>query len=227
MDNSFQKGLPGFLSKTAIHRKGTTDIVCWRYPEVQNILDWIDSNNLVIFCVDVYENDEEMRYTGYRWSYQGNPSFGRKYNLSSNLVFARNFVNNASLKGNYCYELLFKQESDIDEIEWEFLDSAIINRGEILFSPKDSISIISRCREKQKVILGIEAFLVEKTENGQTIQPNDYMVYVGKNYVEYPPDKYLEVYHTKKNADFGHYEEATEWIKDREKNGWHFEINCK
>jgi hypothetical protein len=225
MDYILQSGLPEHLKKTAIIREVSSGIYCWQKSEAKEVLNWIGVNNLIVLDIDVFIRfGEEMVYTGYRWCYQGNSTRSRKENLTINLDLAGKYIDDLAKQSDFFYEILFKSESSMDEIKREFFDRAVIHRGEITFKVEDALAIIDKCREKGRRIIGFEVFLIEKTENGQTIRPMEYRPYSGKSYDGYNPEKYIATYHVNKNADAGHWEEAKQFIIDRASKGWVFRV---
>lgn len=108
----------------------------------------------------------------------------------------------------------------MDDIVRPFYWKGTIRGGQYLFDTDDSIAIIERCRERDKKILGIDAF----KDYGSQIEMMDYVYYEGKGYDNFDPAKYFDKYHIKKNSDAGHWQEATQFIRDRKDQGRVFEI---
>jgi len=56
----------------------------------------------------------------------------------------------------------------MDAIEAEFSNVSVIHLDMHMYYPKDALLLINRCRELNKKVLGIDAFIVD----GEKIQPS-------------------------------------------------------
>lgn len=95
----------------------------------------------------------------------------------------------------------------MDTLEIEFSNVAVTHLDMIMYRPKDALLLINRCKELNRKILGIDAFIVD----GEKIQPS----------LEHSIDFSI------KKADNGFWKEAEEFIKDRINDGFVFEIVYK
>jgi hypothetical protein len=108
-----------------------------------------------------------------------------------------------------------------DEIMSEYDCKAVKYENEILFHEQDAIEIIKKCQELNRKILGIETFVLDPPY----IEPMDDFDYTSIYYKNFDPEVYFTKYHICKNADLGHWAEATQFIKERSDRGWLFEID--
>jgi hypothetical protein len=106
------------------------------------------------------------------------------------------------------------------EPESGFEDGAVLRGCTYRYRGLDAVAIIERCREMEKRIYGIDAFEI----TDQTTRIADYIDYTGKSYDNWGASQYYLKYHIKKNADSGHWEEALQFVKDRNDKDWLYEI---
>ena len=93
------------------------------------------------------------------------------------------------------------------DIESEFVDVSVVHLNMRMYYPKDAIRFINRCKELNKRVLGIDAFIVK----GEAIQPSM------ENSVDY------SILNDKK----GHWNEAEEFVKNYINKEYVFEIVYK
>jgi hypothetical protein len=98
----------------------------------------------------------------------------------------------------------------MDDIEKELQSKAIIRGRIYLFCPADALSVIAKCRETKRQILGIDAF---RLLDGGRIQP------VMAQSIDYSSGHYLFL-----NTDDVYWEAATKFITDRANEDYAFEV---
>jgi hypothetical protein len=95
----------------------------------------------------------------------------------------------------------------MDVLKAEFLNVAVTHLDMIMYHPEDALRVINRCRELNRKILGIDAFIVD----GEKIQPS----------LEHSIDFSI------KKSDKGFWSEAEEFIRQYMNEGFVFEIVYK
>jgi hypothetical protein len=108
-----------------------------------------------------------------------------------------------------------------NDIDAEFLSRGILLGRTYTFNSDDSLAIIERCRQMDRVIYGIESLII----TDKITQVVDYMDYTAIYYFEFDKDKYFEKYHIAKESDRGHWAEAKQFVLDRKDEGLWFEID--
>ncbi|MDD2401323.1 MAG: hypothetical protein PHD60_03735 [Clostridia bacterium] len=94
-------------------------------------------------------------------------------------------------------------------LEDEFSNVAIMHLDMNMYYPKDALLLIRRCKELNKKILGIDAFIVD----GEKIQPS----------LEHSIDFSIK----KSQNEYGFWEEAENFIKQITNDKYVFEIVFK
>jgi len=224
MEYFLQKGLPEYIKAEAM-KLGDSSSYAWPTSSIKEVIDWIEINNSILLSIYVFTlTTGHLKYNNLQWAYKGDRTKNREENIDTNLASARIFINNLNNQSKcYYFDILFQREQNMEELDQEFLDKAIIHGGDITYSEQDALDIIDRCRKKDLKITNIDAYLIED----DFIQPTDYRPYIGSAYDNYNPEKYYQRNGVHKNADIGHWQEAKRWISDRANQGWTFEINYK
>jgi hypothetical protein len=98
-------------------------------------------------------------------------------------------------------------------IEEQFKDKAIIRGNLYFFRALDAISVIQRCRMLNRVILGIDAFIL----TAKTTQP---LMEQSINYTDFDYQDHMSA----QNLDGGHWAEAIKFIEERMNEDYYFEV---
>jgi hypothetical protein len=221
----FQQGLPEYLKERAVViRREPRISYAWRFEYLKQIFEWIKSEDYITRSVHVFEksNNDLVRIQE-GWIYIGDRNKDFNNSKESNRVQAFEFAEtiNYKYKRDLLFIITFSSINNWDEIGKAFFNRAIINAGELAYTPKDSLELIVQCRQHEKKIIGIDAFIITNL----WVQPQFYYDFSGKDYAEFDPEKYFKTYHVKKNRDVGHWEESIQFIKENSEKGWVFEID--
>jgi hypothetical protein len=221
----FNRGLPDcFKNKAVIVKKEAPTTYAWKYEDVKNLFYWLITEEYIVRTIHVFEViNKTPRYFNQSWYYYGERNLDYENNKRLNRSKALEFIENVQVNNTQglIYEVFFEPSVNWDKIRIEFFNRAILHGGELLYTSEDSLNIIERCRQLNKKIIAIDAFMIRD----KFIQPQDYYYFSTQAYGEFDPEEYFKKYHVKKNSDSGHWEESLQYIKDNFNKNWVFEID--
>jgi hypothetical protein len=108
----------------------------------------------------------------------------------------------------------------MDDIIEEFKERGIFKARSYYFKANDALDIIQKCRILNKIIFGIDAFII----TDRITQIIDYIDYSSSRYEIMDESIYYAKFHIRKNSDAGHWLEAEQFVKDRADRELFFEI---